>query len=83
MRKVKDMRIVAYFKTVGVECFKIKREESYKDKNREIAVFYFDLTDEDYDRLCTEYYKSIILEYEQNLDCLKTMVYKLTNNKEY
>ena len=82
MRKVKDMRIAAYLKTVGVNFVEIRREASYRDKNKEIASFYFDLTDEEYDRLCTDYMTSAIWQYEQNLDMYKTMIFKLTNNKE-
>lgn len=80
MRKVKDIRTVAFLITKGIKFDKIVREKKYK-QDGEIACFYFDITDEEYDRVCTEYMKSIIWEYEQNLDYLKTMVFKLTNNK--
>jgi len=80
MRKVKDIRMVAYLQTVGVEFLEMKREQKYAGDG-EIAVFYFNMTDDDYDMYSTNYIKSIILEYEQNLDMLKTMIFKLTNNK--
>jgi hypothetical protein len=80
MRKVKDIRIVAYFLTRGIEFEKIEREEAYNSK-KEIVCFYFKISDEEYDRLTTEYVKSIVWEYDQKLDYLKTMVFKLSNNK--
>jgi hypothetical protein len=80
MRKVKDIRIVAYFLTRGIEFEKIEREKSYKF-DKEIVCFYFKISDDEYDRLTTEYVKSIVWEYDQKLDYLKTMVFKLSNNK--
>ena len=80
MRKVKDIRIVAYFLTRGIEFEKIEREKSY-NSNKEIVCFYFKISDDEYDKLTTEYVKSMIWEYDQKLDYLKTMVFKLSNNK--
>jgi len=81
MRKIKDIRIVAYFLTKGIEFEKMEREESYNNPNKEIVCFYFNVSDEEYDNITTEYVKSIIWEYEQKLDYLKTIVFKLSNNK--
>jgi len=80
MRKIKDIRMVAFFLTKGIEFEKIEREESYKG-GKEIVCFYFNVNDKRYDELTTDYMKSDVWEYDQKLDYLKTMVFKLSNNK--
>ena len=81
MRKIKDISTVAYFLTKGIKFDRIEREQSYKNSDKEIACFYFDVSDKEYDIITTEYVKSIVWEYNQKLDNLKTIVFKLSNNK--
>ena len=78
MRKVKDLYIVAYLQLRGLEP-KILHEQNY-GKDGEICIFLFDLTTEEYDSYYSDFINSPMREYMQNVDCLKTLVFKHTNN---